>query len=58
MTLTLEDRAQLWLEDWFPEGEGNLMDITIHTYNRITLDEGEATFHVGQFEIDEIEITG
>lgn len=58
MTMTLEDRGQLWLEDWFPEGEGNLMDITIHTYNRISLNEGEATFHVGQFEIDEIEIVG
>lgn len=58
INLTLEDRAQLWMEDWFPEGEGNLLDITIHTYNRIALDEGEAVFHVGKFEIDEIELTG
>ena len=58
INFTLEDRAQLWLSDWFPEGEGNMMDITIHTYNRISLDEGEATFHVGKFEIDEVEVTG
>ena len=58
VTLTLEDRAQLWLEDWFPEGEGNMLDITIHTYNRITLKDGEAIFHAGKFEIDEVEIVG
>ena len=58
VTLTLEDRAQLWMEDWFPEGEGNMLDITIHTYNRISLKDGEAVFHVGKFEIDEVEITG
>ena len=68
IVLTLEDRAQLWLEDWYPEGEGNLLDIAIHTYNRIALHDsqdstarlegGESVFHVGKFEIDEIEITG
>lgn len=58
VTLNLEDRAQLWMEDWFPEGEGNMLDITIHTYNRISLKDGEAVFHVGKFEIDEVEITG
>ena len=58
VTLTLEDRAQLWLEDWFPEGEGNMLDITIHTYNRVTLKDGEAVFHAGKFEIDEVETVG
>lgn len=58
VTLTLEDRAQLWMEDWFPKGEGNMLDITIHTYNRITLKDGEAIFHAGKFEIDEVEIVG
>ena len=58
VTLTLEDRAQLWMEDCFPEGEGNMLDITIHTYNRISLKDGEAVFRVGKFEIDEVEITG
>ena len=58
VTLTLEDRAQLWMEDWFPEGEGNMLDITIHTYNRITLKDGEAIFHAGKFEIDEVETVG
>ena len=58
VTITLEDRAQLWLEDWFPEGEGNMLDITIHTYNRITLKDGEAIFHAGKFEIDEVEVVG
>lgn len=58
VTLTLEDRAQLWTADWFPSGEGNMIDITIHTYNNVTLGDGETTFHVGKFEIDEVEITG
>lgn len=58
VTLTLEDRAQLWMEDWFPEGEGNMLDITIHTYNSGTLCNGEAVFAVGKFEIDEVEVVG
>lgn len=58
VTLTLEDRAQLWMEDWFPEGEGNMLDITIHTYNSGTLWNGEAVFAVGKFEIDEVEVVG
>lgn len=58
VTLTLEDRAQLWMEDWFPEGEGNMLDITIHTYNSGTLWDGEAVFAVGKFEIDEVEVVG
>lgn len=58
VSLELEDRAQLWQADWFPEGEGNMLDITIHTYNRITLTDGEAVFHAGKFEIDEIEVNG
>ena len=58
INITLEDRAQVWMSDWYPEGEGNMMDITIHTYNRVSLDEGEQTFHVGKFEIDEIEVKG
>ena len=58
VTLTLEDRAQLWMAEWFPEGEGNMLDITIHTYNRISLADKEAIFHVGKFEIDEVEIVG
>lgn len=58
INFTLEDRAQVWLSDWFPEGEGNMMDVTIHTYNHKSLDEGEATFHVGKFEIDEVECRG
>ena len=58
VTITLEDRAQLWMEDWFPEGEGNMLDITIHTYNCITLKDGETIFHAGKFEIDEVEIVG
>ena len=58
ISLELEDRAQLWLADWFPEGEGNMLDITLHTYNRITLQDGETVFKAGKFEIDEIEAVG
>ena len=58
VTIELEDRAQLWQADWYPTGEGNMLDITIHTYNRITLQDGETVFHAGKFEIDEIEVNG
>ena len=58
LTLTLEDRSGLWLNHWLPDDEGNLLDITIHTLNRITLDDGEKTFHLGKFEIDEITCQG
>ena len=58
INLTLEDRAQLWQASWFPEGEGNMLDITVHTFNRITVNDGEDTFRAGKFEIDEIEVTG
>lgn len=58
VSLELEDRAGIWQEDWFPEGEGNMLDVTIHTYNRITLQDGETIFFAGKFEIDEIEANG
>lgn len=55
VTLTLEDRAQLWLGDWFPE-VGSKLDITIYTLNKESLSEGRKEYHVGAFEIDEIEM--
>lgn len=58
MNLTLEDRGGLWQAEWFPQGEGNFIDATIHTLNRISLTDGEETYHVGKFEIDEVEING
>jgi len=58
VSIELEDRAGLWQEDWFPDGEGNMLDVTIHTYNRITLQDGETVFYAGKFEIDEIEANG
>lgn len=57
ITLTLEDRAQLWLENWFPE-RGSMLDITIHRYNWTNLSEGEMSLSLGEFEIDEIETDG
>ena len=50
VTITLEDRAQLWTEDWFPEGEGNMLDITIHTIVRLVFNDTEQrhkVFHTG-----------
>jgi hypothetical protein len=58
VSIELEDRAQVWMGDWYPEGEGNVLDLTIHTFNRVTLQDGEASFHAGKYEIDEIEVTG
>ena len=58
VTIELEDRAQVWQADWYPEGEGNMLDVTVHTYNRVTLQDGESVFYAGKFEIDEIEANG
>lgn len=57
ITLTLEDRAQLWAAEWFPE-PGSMLELTIHRYNWYALDEGEVAISLGKYEIDEIEITG
>lgn len=58
LTLTLEDRQQIWLNDWLPEGEGNMLDVRVHILNRISLNDGESVVKLGKFEIDEIEING
>ena len=57
VTLTLEDKAQLWLEEWFPE-TGAKLDITIFTYNWTNLAEGQRMLPLGAYEIDEIEAEG
>lgn len=54
VTLTLEDRAQLWLSDWYPQ-RGSKIDITLYMYNRNNLGEGQLEYKLGTFEIDEIE---
>ncbi len=58
VTIELEDRAQIWQADWYPEGEGNQIDIAIHIYNGTTLYDGETVLEPGKFEIDEIETNG
>lgn len=57
VTLELEDKAQLWLEEWFPE-RGSLLSITIHTYNWLNLNEGEVELPLGNYQIDEIDANG
>lgn len=57
VTLTLEDRGHLWSSSWFPT-QGSTLSFVVHTYNWKNLSDGEKTLDLGQFEIDEIEITG
>lgn len=57
VTLSLEDRAGLWSDAWFPS-TGAMLDITLHTYNWTSLIEGEKTLPIGKFQIDEIEVQG
>lgn len=53
LQITLEDKAQLWLADWFPE-LGAKLKATIRRKN--WWEEGkEETLPLGAFEIDEIE---
>ena len=54
ISITLEDRAELWEADWMPE-RGATLDITICTYNWSDLYSEEEDLKLGKFEIDEIE---
>lgn len=55
LTITLEDRAQLWAAGWYPQ-RGSKLTVTIYTLNRSSLDEGLKSLSLGSFEIDEIEL--
>ena len=57
VTLTLEDRGHLWSSSWFPT-QGSTLSFVVHTYNWKNLSDGEKTLDLGNYEIDEIEITG
>lgn len=57
ITLTLEDKAQLWQNQWFPE-PGSKIDLTIYTINKESLDDGVKQLHVGVFEVDQIDVNG
>lgn len=54
ITITLEDRAELWTNEWFPD-QGAKFDLTIATYNWTNLQEGYKEFHLGVFEMDQLE---
>lgn len=52
LTIELEDRAGVWLSDWFPD-RGALLDISLATRN--WTGEGIEALNVGLFAIDTIE---
>lgn len=56
ISITLEDRAELWEADWMPE-RGAILDITICTYNWSDLYSEEQDLQLGKFEIDELEVS-
>ena len=56
ISITLEDRAELWEADWMPE-RGDTLDITICTYNWSDLYSEEQDLQLGKFEIDELEVS-
>lgn len=56
ISITLEDRAELWDADWMPE-RGATLDITICTYNWSDLYSEEQDLQLGKFEIDELEVS-
>jgi len=55
ISLTLEDRTELWESDWLP-GKGDTLKASFIENN--WSGEGEREYPVGTFEIDEIEISG
>lgn len=56
ISITLEDRAELWEADWMPE-RGATLDITICTYNWSDLYSEEQDLQLEKFEIDELEVS-
>lgn len=56
VSLILEDKAGLWQSDWMPT-KGATLDVTLCTYNWVSLYDGEIDVHLGQFEVDEIELS-
>lgn len=56
ISITLEDRAELWEADWMPE-RGATLDITICTYNWSDLYSEEQDLPLGKFGIDELEVS-
>lgn len=56
ISITLEDRTELWEADWMPE-RGATLDITICTYNWSDLYSEEQDLQLGKFEIDELEVS-
>lgn len=57
VTLTLEDREQVWRSDWMPELEARL-ELELHTLNWNSITEGERQYRIGEYQIDEIECNG
>lgn len=55
MSLSLEDRKELWESDWFPDKGATLKASLIFT-NWGT--EGDVEIPIGIFEVDEIEVSG
>lgn len=56
ISITLEDRAELWEANWMPE-RGATLEITICTYNWSDLYSEEQDLQLGKFEIDELEVS-
>lgn len=53
LTISLEDRAHLWIGDWFPNTH-SLLNVSINTLAWNSVSEGQITLNLGEFEIDEI----
>ena len=57
VSLTLEDRAELWANDWYP-APGAKVKITFFVLGRKSVTDGVETFEVGTYEVDQIELQG
>ena len=55
ITISLEDRAHLWRDPWFPELTAQLK-VTICTYNWESLSDGYQYLYMGNFYVDEITV--
>lgn len=55
LRLVLDDSKEIWLKEWLPPSEGDQLEVSVETENRVSKDEGLFEWKLGSFEISEVE---
>lgn len=57
LRLKLDDSKDIWLKSWLPPEEGDQLEVSVKTLNRISENDGEEEIPLGSFEIVEVEVS-